>query len=298
MTASRVNALDSVEIGVADLSRAAAFYRDVWGLPVVHQSDVSCHLRATGPRHHALVLHKRPKPGLVRVNFGAADRATVEALHRQVSAKGGAPLGAPAALDEPGGGYGFAFRDLEGRELRVIAEVARHPDAADDFDRPRKLSHVVFNSSDVPRTSAFLCDALGLRVSDQTAFMHFLRCDADHHAIAVSKEGPVSINHVSWEMPSFDALMYGVGRLREQGYGIEWGVGRHGPGSNIFAYFVDPDGYAAEYTAEVEQIDECTHKPGTPESWQQTPIKRPDRWGLALFPSERVRAAMRGDNQA
>ena len=78
---------------------------------------------------------------------------------------------------------------------------------------------------------------------------------------------------------------------------MEWGVGRHGPGANIFVYFVEPDGYAIEYTAEVEQIDERTHKPGTAEEWAHTKIKRPDRWGFAAPPTPRMREAMHGAGQ-
>ena len=37
---------------------------------------------------------------------------------------------------------------------------------------------------------------------------------------------------------------------------IEWGVGRHGPGNNVFAYFIGPVGIVVEYTAEVLQVDD------------------------------------------
>ena len=33
-----------------------------------------------------------------------------------------------------------------------------------------------------------------------------------------------------------------------------WGPGRHGPGSNTFAYFQDPNGFVAEYTTALEEI--------------------------------------------
>ena len=35
-----------------------------------------------------------------------------------------------------------------------------------------------------------------------------------------------------------------------------WGVGRHGPGNNVFSYFVEPNGFVTEYTTEVEQVDD------------------------------------------
>ena len=51
--------------------------------------------------------------------------------------------------------------------------------------------------------------------------------------------------------------MRGAGRMKQQGFNVEWGVGRHGPGDNIFSYFIEPNGFVTEYTAEVEQIDEA-----------------------------------------
>ena len=297
MAETRVTAVRSYEIGVTDLARSIAFYRDVWGLAIVHQDGKSCHLRTTGAEHHAVVLHQQPNVGLIRVNLAAPDHATVDALYAQVGAKGGALLGAPAPYGGPGGGYGFALRDVDGREFRILSDVARHDDAAVQNDRPRKLSHVVVNSADIARATGFLRDALGFRLSDSTNHMNFLRCSTDHHSIAVAAEGSVTLNHTAWEMPSFDALMYGAGRLKENKYAVEWGIGRHGPGANIFVYFVEPDGYAIEYTAEVEQIDERTHKAGTAEDWQKTPIKRPDRWGFSGPPSDRMRQAMHGAAQ-
>ena len=52
--------------------------------------------------------------------------------------------------------------------------------------------------------------------------------------------------------------MRGAGRMRKAGYNVEWGLGRHGPGNNVFTYFVEPNGFVTEYTTEVDQVDEAT----------------------------------------
>ncbi len=52
------------------------------------------------------------------------------------------------------------------------------------------------------------------------------------------------------------SVMRGGGRMKDAGYPIQWGPGRHGPGNNLFNYFIDPFGVVIEYTAEVEQVDE------------------------------------------
>jgi catechol 2,3-dioxygenase-like lactoylglutathione lyase family enzyme len=294
---ARVSAVSSYEIAVRDLAQSKKFYTDVWGLSVVHEDAQSCYLRTTGPAHHAIALHQRSELGLIRINFEAPDRAAVAAILDQVKAAGGTVQGNPAPFGGPGGGYGFTCCDKEGRELRVLSDMAHHKDTKDVADRPRKLSHVVLNSVDVDAARTFFCEALGFRLSDQTQIMDFIRCNTDHHSIAFARDSATSFNHSAWEMPTWDGLMYGAGRLKESGYNVEWGLGRHGPGANIYTYFVEPSGYAIEYTTEVQQIDEATHKVGTPKDWQRGP-NRMDRWGFSPPPSERMRAAMHGAGQA
>src|SRR5262245_48341465 len=58
--------------------------------------------------------------------------------------------------------------------------------------------------------------------------------------------------------------MPGAGRMRDHGYPIEWGVGRHGPGNNVFAYFAGPEEFPIELTGELLQIDD-TYVPHGPD---------------------------------
>ena len=104
-------------------------------------------------------------------------------------------------------------------------------------------------------------DVLGFKLSDSTHMMEFLRCSADHHSVAIFRNNGPSLNHVAYELPNMDGLMRGAGRVKQSGFDIEWGVGRHGPGSNVFSYFIEPNGFVAEYTTELDQLDDATHVP-------------------------------------
>ena len=88
--------------------------------------------------------------------------------------------------------------------------------------------------------------------------------------------------------------MRGAGRMKKHGFNVEWGVGRHGPGDNVFSYFVEPNGFVVEYTAEVQQVDEATYEAHDAEYWRNFPM-RPCRWGMAGMPSNRFKAAASGD---
>ena len=69
--------------------------------------------------------------------------------------------------------------------------VADHADAA---DRPRKLSHINVNAGESEATFACCRDALGFTLTDTTARLRFLSCNADHHSMVLGfTGGPSSI---------------------------------------------------------------------------------------------------------
>ena len=194
------------------------------------------------------------RPELLCINLSAASRADVDRLHRRAADAGAPRIDPPAAIGEPGGGYGFAFADPEGRVVRVIAEDARHADACVAPDRPVQITHVVLNTPRQEEAAAFWVKALGFEVSDRS-LLTFIRCNADHHSIAFHPGESATLHHIAFEMADIDSVMRGAGRMRDAGHPIEWGPGRHGPGNNVFAYFVGPGDFVIEYTAEVEKVD-------------------------------------------
>jgi catechol 2,3-dioxygenase len=293
MTA-KVTGLRSIELGVTDLTQSAAFYNQVWGLePVVSEAD-TIHLRATGAEHHIVTLRERPTAGMLGVHFAAQDRHGVDELYAKAKASGANVNGAPAELPRTaGGGYGFQFRTPEGHTLNVAADVAQHPNMVSDRSKPCKLSHVVINSAKIGDETAYFMDMLGFKLSDSTHMMDFIRCCADHHSIALARSDGPSLNHMAYEMTNMDGLMRGAGRMKHNGFNVEWGVGRHGPGDNVFSYFIEPNGFVTEYTAEVEQVDD-SYVAHDAQWWIETKLF-PCRWKMAGAPSDLARKAMGGE---
>jgi catechol 2,3-dioxygenase len=74
--------------------------------------------------------------------------------------------------------------------------------------------------------------------------------------------------------------------MRDSGFPVEWGVGRHGPGNNVFAYFAGPDEMPIEYTSEMLQVDDGYVSHG-PDYWK-FPAGRTDQWGVTNPPSARL----------
>jgi catechol 2,3-dioxygenase-like lactoylglutathione lyase family enzyme len=289
--AARVTELRAVEAGVANMEEASRFYTEVWGLTHVAEEDGGRYFRGTGPYHHMLVLRRAARPSMIRIVLGAPDRDSVDALHRAVAAAGAGEVGSPGDWQRPGGGYGFGFQDPEGRNFAIVTGVEDHADAGNQPDRPIKLSHVNINAGDSDATFAFLTEVLGFKLSDETRVLRFLRCNSQHSAIVLGFSGGPTLNHVAYEMPDLDSVMRGIGRMRDEGYPVEWGPGRHGPGDNVFAYFCGPEEFPIEYAAETLQVGD-DHQPKGPDYWKWPP-GRLDRWGVTDPPSARFQRIQR-----
>jgi catechol-2,3-dioxygenase len=295
MTETPVASLRSVEIGLPDVSDAENFYVDTWNLAVAGRQGGSVYLRGTGADHHLLSLHHRKAPELLMITFRASSAEALEQIAEKTPGHGGTVLMARSPVDEPGGGECVVIRDPQGRILRFVWGDVRHAETADHKDKPIRLAHAVLNSHSVAAVLPFYENVLGFRLSDRTRIMAFMRIpmkpSGDHHSIALADADNDCLNHIAFVMPSLESVMRGGGRMKDAGYGIEWGPGRHGPGDNAFNYFVGPAGFVIEYTAEVEQVDD-SYVAGSPEDWKW-PHGRVDQWGISAPPSTRLKEAQR-----
>jgi catechol 2,3-dioxygenase len=291
-----VVALRAVEINVADLDGASGFYTDVWALEPVARTNGAHYFRASGPEDHVLIVRSDAslELGISAIELAVSEPAEVEQLHARLTAAGRRVDDGPRQLSTPGGGFGFAAYDGSGRRWNFSSGVEQHADGASSPDRPFKLSHVVLNSANIADDLNFAVDHLGFRQRDESKSMVFLGCNSDHHSLAYAKLGQATLNHIAYEVPTLDAVMRNAGRLKRKGHPMQWGVGRHGPGDNVYSYFLDPENVPIEYTAEVLQVDDATYRPGTPRDWDRPPFW--DAWGLADPPTPRLLEALSGSH--
>jgi catechol 2,3-dioxygenase len=289
MTRFPVIALRSVDLDTPDLTRSEEFYVEVWGLESVERAADRVYLRASGADHHVLVLHAAAKTALRSVTFRCNEARDLETIAQAARAYGCTILREAAPSGEPGGGVLMALREPQGGTLRFVHGDAVRADGREVADRPLRLAHVNVNSVDPDAGAAFYEKVLGFRLADRSKVMAFVRCNADHHAVVIT-QGPVNgLNHVAFLVPDLESVMRASGRMVDCGFPIAWGVGRHGPGDNVFAYFVDPLGVVIEYTAEVLQVDDDYVVRG-PDYWVWPP-GRTDQWGIAPPKTELVKTA-------
>lgn len=278
---SRVTDIRFVGYAVTDLEAERAFYRDKWGLREVAAADGMVYLAAEGsPELYVVRLRQAEIQRVDVIAMATETNADVDTLHDKVVEAGCRIIHAPQALAGFGGGYGFRFFGKDGLSFQISSGVERGPSrtVAAKEALPEKISHVVLHSPDHKGAVEFFVNVLGFRVSDWLGdFMCFLRCNEWHHRIAFLP-GPPCLNHVAYDMPDMDAMMRGVGKLKRQEVDVAWGPGRHTAGNNTFSYFVTPSGFAVEYTAELEKVDDAT--------WvAQVHVPAPgvmDQWGAGI----------------
>ena len=288
---SLISALRSVALTVPDLTLAEDFFTRTWHLQVVARTDNALYLRGAGSDHHLLALHHAPGAArILHITLRARSLNALSLAAQKTVAAGGHVLAPTAPLTEPGGGQAVTLTDPDGRVFRLVYEDEQL-DTIDSPDMPLRLAHVVLNSSHVENTRQFMETALDFSMSDRTRIMAFMRCNNDHHSVALGDTDNNALNHIAFLMPDIDAVMRGGGRMQDAGFPIEWGPGRHGPGDNAFNYFIGPFDLVIEYTAEVEQIDD-SYQTGQPSDWTWPP-GRVDQWGISPPPSARLKEAQR-----
>ena len=276
----RVTGLDHVAFESTDPDAAVSFYRDVWGLqpdPPQRDGTVALMVPAHGPR---LLIVPSDRDSLGHVAFSCRELGPA-----------GPDTTAGLACDERPGQPRRVLRDPDGRTVELLGsdEMAsggeeptdRVPAPAADPHAP-VMGHVVLASPDLEASEAFYRDRLGFRSTDRTARgMVFMRCNTDHHTLAIARTSVPGVQHVAYDVGTIDQLMQNLARLRAVGVTCVWGPGRHGPGHNVFAYYRDPLGCVIEQFADMERVG--AGDPGEERWWG--PDWPGDLWGLAGPPS-------------
>jgi len=269
--------LTSFTLGVPDLARTAAYYRE-FGLT---DDDDGWFATRDGGRQLRLVTS--PVRRLIELRIGVDDaddlaRAASRLLALGVTADVAAevlttrdrttgvrvvlaitprlkqPLTEPTPYDGPG---------------RLERSGARAPGVLRENQvSPRKLGHVVLGTTDFDATTAFFRDGLGLRASDYIKDAGaFLRCSTDHHNVLVLRAPVVFPHHSSWQVDDIDEIGRGAtAMLAGHPERHVWGLGRHHAGSNFFYYPKDPSGTFSEYYSDMDCVPDDQLR--TPETFE------------------------------
>jgi 2,3-dihydroxy-p-cumate/2,3-dihydroxybenzoate 3,4-dioxygenase len=271
-----------VALGVTNLERSVAFYRDIVGLTLEErQGDELAFLRCSDD-HHNVVLYQAADAGIKRMAFqletpGDVPRARdhLQRLGWPVETLGAAESqslrqGETIRFRIPGCGLMFEFYGAIDR-----ASVPWQPTVA----KIQRLGHVVIGAKDAPAVLDALLNQLNFRVSDQFGpGMTFLRCFPNpyHHSFGVAQSDADRFHHVNFMVSDIDDVGRATNRLKKNNVEIVFGPGRHDISDSIFLYFLDPDGMTTEYSFGMEEFGESDAREA-----RKLPLKPEilDSWG-------------------
>lgn len=262
-------ALSHVSLGVEDPTAAAAFYADALGLQVDERLADGTIRLGWGLGFHALEL--TPGDGLDHFGLSLPDADALAALEERLRGHG-----VELERAEPEGEHPavIRFRDPDGHRIEVHGPVDRSGEyAADPGRRPVRIHHVTLASPALARQVDFYETVLGFRISDRMGDVFaWLRCNREHHTLAVVAADEVGLDHYCYEIDSWGSLKTWCDELAVRDVPIQWGPGRHGPGNNVFVMFDDLAGTHVELSCEMERYwdESATYEPRRWEPWAKT----------------------------
>ncbi|HTT93367.1 MAG TPA: VOC family protein [Solirubrobacterales bacterium] len=262
MSAPVIAAVGHVALEVADLDQALATATEIMGLRESERGEDGWVYLTHGATHHSIQYRQADADGVHHIGLEAADPEAIVEI-RQRLAREGIAVDAERPFD-PMLPEGFVFTLPEGFAIEVyVGMPAGEPAYGTPGVRPIRFGHVNLTVREPDPIIDVLRRVLDFRTSDIVAGGAFLRCNVDHHGVAVLP-GPGVLHHHAWEVGSVVDLARLGDRLHDLGLHLAWGPLRHGAGRNVAAYFREPAGAIVEYYSDMERIyDEFGHEPVT-----------------------------------
>jgi catechol 2,3-dioxygenase len=157
-----------------------------------------------------------------------------------------------------------------------------------------KIGHVVLNCTDLEHSTRFYTEVLGFKVSDvytadiAPGGMVFLRCNPDHHGVALVGVMPeashnLELNHLAFEVGTLDEVLRAREHLIKHKVPIDF-EGRRRAGVQIAVEFRDPDGHLLEIYWGLDQIGSDGH------------VRPVDEWKWAHTLEEAIANPVRGQD--
>ena len=164
---------------------------------------------------------------------------------------------------------------LAGSEMQMLKNT--RPPAGLPFDIT-KIGHVVLKVRDLARSVEFYTQVLGFRISDvypdtmMPGKMAFLRCNADHHGVALvggaeAEMDNSELDHLAFQVSSVDEVLGARDHLQAHQVKIDF-MGRRRAGCQIAVEFRDPDNHRLEIFWGLDQIG-TDQNARAPEQWRE-----------------------------
>jgi catechol 2,3-dioxygenase len=245
-----------------DTERSATFLTDILGLRRTREVDDAISLSAN-EKHHEIEFLPGERAGVDHLGLEVEDERDLDGLRDLLIASGAQILsetpheqGIDKAIRAVGP-MGLVFELYTAMERESLSVEHYMPPLA------RRFGHVSFATQERAEMERFLIDVLDFRITDTLGNrVSWLRCDTDHHGIALVDAGKTELHHYAFELENWSTIERYCDHLAFLGKRLVWGPGRHGPGRNLYTYLPDPDRTIVEAYADLLVVpDNANYRP-------------------------------------
>jgi len=269
-----VNSIGHVQLNVTDMVATVRDATDILGLHVTRTEQSQTWLTSNG-RKVELVLHAADANAVRSIAFEAVSAEAVREVSRRVPQAGCRVLSERPSLDCCAAGVVFATP--QGHVLEVHTAI---PDEI--YGRRHfapgvgavRVDHVNMTSPAPAETQRQLEMIMGLKLSEKMvddSLIWMRGANRLHHILGIVR-GKTGLHHYSFELHSFSDYEKLGDLLDRAGREFVWGPGRHRPGDNLYAYYLDSAGVMVECASGMASVaDDDAYQPNI-----ITTLKRPE----------------------
>jgi len=271
-----------------DLEATRAFYQDVLGFDVTHQTDDRLYLRGLEERsHHSVVFHKQAGPrSCKRMGYRMYTDDDIVTAFDHFSARGENPKMVEIEYQ----GLTLHVTDPCGVPLEFCATMDQPNCQLQQFHthkggKPMYFDHTQIFVHDVPSVMHWYSD-LGFRMteiigsegSSTPPAVWLQRKGATQDVVFNTGTGP-QLHHFAFHAPGISDLIHAADMAASLGYAssVERGPGRHGISNALFLYFRDPDGHRVELFTNHYMAIDSNHKTI---HWEPSDPSKAQVWGM------------------
>lgn len=182
--------------------------------------------------------------------FACREQEGVDSIRERAKNSGVKILKSPSPLFRDG------FAVVDPVDNMLVFGLAQEDEASEGIRGP--LQHFNIRAESVEQIEEFYVGKLGFLISDRVRdskgglATSFMRSNHEHHTMGCFRAAARGFDHHSYEAGEWIVIRDWCDHFSKFKVQLMWGPGRHGPGNNLFAFIVDPDGNWIEISAELE----------------------------------------------
>lgn len=257
-----VHAVGHVKLNTNCIADVVRDSTDILGLRVTHEGDGQVWLSSNG-RAAEVVLVEADENATNTIGLEALTAADVEAAAARVEGAGCRLVSRTPSLSCIDASV--TFDTPEGLRFEVHAPIRNdihRPRQATVGVGPRRLDHMNLLSPDPLETVRQLdaiCDMYVAEKMVNDSLTWLYGGNRQHHILGIVKSHAAGLHHYSFEFPEFNMYCRLGDLLDDYDRQMVWGPGRHRPGDNTYAYYLDSSGAMVECAGPMSTVADDVH---------------------------------------